>query len=267
MPLAPLFDAYDAVLLDLDGCVWVGARPTRGAADAISAIREAGKPLAFVTNDSHHTPEEYVRKLWSVGVRAALDEVVTVGSAVQFLLADEHPDGAATYVIGSPAVFRHVADAGQHVVNNTPRAQSADVVVLAGHEEMRLRDLQPALASALAGAELVATDRDGSYPSQDGVAPGTGAVVAALEYASGRRVRIVGKPEPELFLTAVDRLGAERALVIGDRIDADLAGASAAGLDAAIVLSGSSTRATAEAAADPTPVAVAADLHALALGS
>jgi HAD superfamily hydrolase (TIGR01450 family) len=267
MPLSPLFDAYDAVLLDLDGCVWVGARPTRGAADAISAIRGSGRPLAFVTNDSHHTPEEYVRKLWSVGVRAALDEVVTVGSAVQFLLATEHPDGAAAYVVGSPAVFRHVTEAGQHVVNDTPRAQTADVVVLAGHEEMRLRDLQPALASALAGADLVATDRDGSYPSEEGVTPGTGAVVAALEYASGRQVRIVGKPEPGLFNTAVDRLGAERALVIGDRVDADLAGAAAAGLDAAIVLSGSSSRETAEMACNPAPVAIADDLHALALGS
>jgi glycerol 3-phosphatase-2 len=266
MPLSPLLDAYDIVLLDLDGCVWVGNQATRGAAEAIGALRQAGKALAFVTNDSHHSPEEYVRKLWSLGVRASLDEVVTVGAAIQHFLA-ERGQGAPAYVIGSPAVFRHVSDSGQRVVNHTPRAGQAEVVVVAGHEELRLRDLQPAIQSVFGGAEMIATDRDPSYPSEEGVMPGTGAVVAALEYATGHSARIIGKPEPQLFLTALDRLDDGRALVVGDRLDADLAGAAAAGLDGAIVLSGSTDGAEAEQAENPALVAVAEDLHALVLGS
>jgi ribonucleotide monophosphatase NagD (HAD superfamily) len=114
---------------------------------------------------------------------------------------------------------------------------------------------------------MLATDRDPSYPSDDGLAPGTGAVLAALEYATGGRARIVGKPEPQLFHTALDRIGAGRTLVVGDRLDSDLAGAAAAGLDAAIVLSGVTGRDDAMLAADPTPVAVAEDLQALVLGT
>jgi HAD superfamily hydrolase (TIGR01450 family) len=266
MTLSPLINAYDAVLLDLDGCVWVGSSPTRGAPEAIAALRAAGKALAFVTNDSRHSPEEYVRKLWSLGIQASLDEVVTVGGAIQHVLA-ERPPGRPAYVIGSPAIYRHVTDAGHRIVNGTPRAAAAEVVVFASHDDLHFAEMRGAVQAVLAGAELIATDRDGSYPSADGMAPGTGAFLAALEYATGATGRVVGKPEPQLFHTALDRLAPGRALVIGDRLESDLAGAAAAGLDAAIVLTGVTSRAAAEAAADPAPVAIAEDLHALLLGS
>jgi len=266
MPLSPLLDVYSNVLLDLDGCVWVGGEATRGAADAIGALRSAGKTVAFITNDSRHSPEEYVRKLWSLGVRASLDEVVTVGGAVQFVLA-ERGTGATVFVIGSSAVYRHVSDSGQRIVNNTKRAAEAEVVVLAGHDELHFDELRVAVQALLAGAELIATDRDGSYPGSDGMAPGTGAFVAALEYATGTTARVVGKPERQLFDTALDRIGDGRTLVIGDRLDSDLAGAAAAGLDGAIVLSGVTSRQAADAASSPAPVAIADDLHALLLGS
>ncbi|MBV9050249.1 MAG: HAD-IA family hydrolase [Solirubrobacterales bacterium] len=114
---------------------------------------------------------------------------------------------------------------------------------------------------------MLAAGRDRTYPTDDGIAPATGAVVAALEYATERSARSVGKPAPEMFNAALDRLGPGRALMVGDRLDSDLAGAAAAGLDAAVVLTGVSSRIQAEAANDPTPVAVASDLHALLIGS
>src|SRR5438270_7396292 len=109
MALSPLLSKYDNVLLDLDGCIWVGNSPTRGAAEAVSELRAAGKRLAFVTNDARRSPEEYVRKLWSLGLKASLEEVVTVGGAIQYVLA-ERGRGRGAYVIGSAAIFRHVAD-------------------------------------------------------------------------------------------------------------------------------------------------------------
>ncbi len=264
MPLSPLLSRYDHVVLDLDGCVWVGDTCTRGAPEAISELRAAGKGLMFLTNDARRSPEEYVRKLWSLGLRASLEEVVTVGASIQHLLA-ERGSGRATYVIGSAAIFRHVADSGQRIVNGTDVESEAELVVVAGHDQLGFDELRVATQAVLAGAEMVAAGRDRTFPAGDGLVPGTGAIVAALEYATGETATAVGKPEPQIFYTALDRLGPGKTLVVGDRLDSDLGGAFAAGLDAAIVLTGVSSRAEAELAADPAPVMIAEDLKALTL--
>lgn len=265
MSLSPLLASYDNVALDLDGCVWVGSSCTPGAPEAVLELRAAGKGLAFMTNDSRHSPEEYVRKLWSLGVQASLEEVVTAGGAIQHVLA-ERRRGEGAYVIGSAAIFRHVAEAGHRILNGTERATEADVVIVAGHDDFNFRELREATQAVLGGAEMIAADRDHIFPSEDGIAPGTGAIVAALEYATGATAAVVGKPEPQIFRTALDRLGDGTTLVIGDRLDSDLAGAAAAGLDGAIVLTGVTSRTEAQGARDPVPVAVASDLHSLVLG-
>jgi HAD superfamily hydrolase (TIGR01450 family) len=205
-----------------------------------------------------------VRKLWSLGVQASLEEVVTVGCAIQHVLAERGPGRA--YVIGAPALFRHVADAGYRIVNNAQPPTDADVVIVAGHDNFNFTELQDGTRAVLAGAELIAAGRDRTFPGDDGLRPGSGAIVAALEYATERSARLVGKPEPQIFLTALDRLDGGRTLVVGDHLDSDLAGAAAAGLDAAIVLTGVATRQQAAAATDPAPVAVEDDLYALVTG-
>src|SRR3712207_7064152 len=105
MPLSDRVAPYDHVLLDLDGCLWVGDEPVPGAPEALHALREAGKAVAFLTNDPRHHPEAFVRKLWRLGVQASLDEVVTVGAGVQVLLASAGRPRAA-YVVGSPGIGR-----------------------------------------------------------------------------------------------------------------------------------------------------------------
>ncbi len=168
-------------------------------------------------------------------------------------------------MIGSSAVFRHVADSGQRIVNGTDRAAEAEVVVIAGHDEFDFAELRTATRAVLGGAEMLAANRDRTFPTDDGFSPGTGSIVAALEFATGQEATIVGKPNPQIFRTALDRLDPGRTLVVGDRLDADLAGAAAAGLDGAIVLTGVTSRRHAEEAADPAPVAIAENLHALIL--
>ena len=264
MPLSPLLQSYDHVLLDLDGCVWIQDTCIPGSPEALAELRAAGKTISFLTNDGRRSPEEYVRKLWSLGLKASLEEIVTVGAAIQYELAGRLP-GATAYVIGSAAIFRHVSESGHRIVNGTDRATSADVVVVAGHDDFSFAELRDATQAVLAGAELLAAARDRTFPAADGLWPGTGAIVAAVEYATERTARVVGKPDTVIFSTALDRLGPGRALMIGDRLDSDLAGAAAAGIDGAIVLSGVTSREQAQAASDPAPVAIAADLRALVM--
>src|SRR3954465_10713548 len=135
MPLSALLQRYEQVILDLDGCVWVGPDPLPGAADAIAALRDGGKRVAFVTNDPRHSGEEFVRKLWGMGVQASLADVVTVGAAMQHLLAETRRGGAA-FGIGTEPFCRHVAEAGVRIVNNTDLASRAELVIVAGTDEV-----------------------------------------------------------------------------------------------------------------------------------
>jgi ribonucleotide monophosphatase NagD (HAD superfamily) len=161
--------------------------------------------------------------------------------------------------------MRHVEDAGMRIVNGTEFATRADLVVVAGDESFDYADLRVAVQAVMRGADLLGAHRDRTFPMPDGAWPGSGSILAAVEYATNRRADTVGKPEAAIFGTALDRLGAGRALVVGDRLDADLAGAHAAGLDGAIVLTGVTGRTEAEAATDPRPVAVADTLADLVL--
>ena len=262
MPLSPLAERYDQFIVDLDGCVWVGDEPVEGSPVAIERLREAGRRVAFATNNSRRSGEDYVRKLWGMGIQASLGDVVTVGGAMQHLLAETR-HGLTAFVIGTEAMLRHVTEAGLKVMNGTDLATRADLVVVSDTEDVAYDDLKIACLALRRGADFLATSRDPTYPMPDGLWPGTGAVVAAIETASDREASIVGKPEPQLFMTAPERLGDGRTLVIGDRIGSDVEAAKRAGLDAALVLSGDSTAEEAEAARDPRPVAVAETLLAL----
>ncbi len=264
MDLSERVEPYDQVILDLDGCVWVGHEATAGAPQAIAALREAGKRVAFVTNDPLRATEDYVARLWSVGVQASVDDVVTVGGATQRLL-HETRSGSTAFVIGTESMRRHVAAAGLRALNGSDLAAEAEVVVVAGVDYLDLDDLRIATQALRSGAGLVATSRDAVYPTADGPSPGTGAILAAVEYASGATAKIVGKPEPELFRTALDRLGEGRTLAVGDRLDADVAAAAAAGLDAALVLTGGTTAEEADAASAPGLLHVAESLATLVL--
>jgi glycerol 3-phosphatase-2 len=259
--LTPLAARYDQFILDLDGCVWVGGEPTPGVVEALEELRDSGKRFAFATNNAFESGEDLVAQLWKIGVRASLGDVVTVGGAMQHRLAEQHT-GRTAYVIGSPPMLRHVGDAGLKVLNGTDLASRAEVVVVAGTTELVYADLRTAIQAVLRGADLLATARDPTYPQPDGLWPGTGAILAAVEYATAREAEIVGKPEPQLFLTAIDRLGEGSTLVIGDRVGSDLAAAAAADLDAALVRSDSSDHDELDGF-EPQPVAIGETLAGL----
>jgi glycerol-1-phosphatase len=261
VPLSALANRYDQFILDLDGCVWVGGKPTPGAVEALEEMRVAGKRLAFATNNAYESGEDLVAQLWRIGVRASLRDVVTAGGAMQHVLAETR-SGRTAFVIGMASMHRHVAAAGLKVLNRTDLASRAEVVVVAGTTDLVYDDLRRAVQAVNRGADLLATARDPTYPQPDGLWPGTGAILAAVEYATGRTAEIVGKPEPQLFNTAMDRLGEGRTLVVGDRVRSDLAAAAAAGLDAALVQSDASDHSDLDGF-EPRPVAVGETLAGL----
>jgi glycerol 3-phosphatase-2 len=263
VPLSILARSYDQFILDLDGCVWIGDEPTPRAVEAVEALRDAGKEVAYATNDPRSATEDYVARLWKIGIRASVRDVVTVGGALQHLLAVTR-SGRTAFAIGTDALRRHVTEAGLKVLNGTDLASRAEVVVVGGTEELVYDDLRFGALAVRRGADFLATARDPTYPQPDGLWPGTGAILAAVEVASGRTAEIVGKPQPQLLLTALDRLGEGRTLVVGDRVDTDLTAAAAAELDAALVLSGGTKR-EALNGFNPEPVAVTDTLADLLL--
>jgi HAD superfamily hydrolase (TIGR01457 family) len=254
-----LADRYDAFLFDLDGVLYRGPEPVEGAASAVEALRGSGKRLAFMTNNSSRTPQEVVEHLRSVGIAAAEDEVETSARSTGRLLADR---GARTgFVIGERGLREAVAAAGVRLLEDG--AERGDAVVVGWDREVDFAKLRTAAVLVQRGAALIASNADPSYPAPDGLVwPGAGAILAAVEATTGVRAEVVGKPHAPIFRAALERAGGGVPLVIGDRLETDVAGAAELGWDSLLVLTGIASRADAERSR-PAPTFVADDLSAL----
>jgi glycerol-1-phosphatase len=228
-------DRFDGFALDLDGVVWLSGQPIPGSAEAIAALRARGHRVVFLTNDPRSTREEYAQRLRSIGVEADAPDVLTSAAAVAEQLGREVP-GATVFVVGSEALRQELASAGVKVVD--AGEGSVDAVVVGGHTGFDYPELHAAMNAVRAGARLWATNRDPVYPTAKGLLPGTGAIVAAVETASGQVARVAGKPEPPMFEAARRHLVAERPAVVGDSLDSDIAGGDNAGFGTILVLTG-----------------------------
>lgn len=256
-------DAYDAFLLDLDGVLFRGPEAIPGAADVMAELRRRGARAVFLTNNSSRTPAQVAETLRGMGFEAAPDDVMTSGVAAARLVADAAADGrdATAYVIGEDGIRAALRQAGVEVVDGTP--ERTGFVVVGWDRGVTYDRLRTASVLVRGGARLIATNADATYPAPGGqLWPGAGALLAAVETASGTRATVVGKPEPPLFRAALERAGTRRALVVGDRLETDLTGALSAGLDAAVVFSGAAVPADL-LDADVEAVAAMADLRGL----
>jgi glycerol-1-phosphatase len=234
-----LADPYDAILLDLDGVLYRWPEPIEGAADAVRALRDAGKRIAFVTNNSSRTPAQVAERLATVGVDAAPEEVVSSALATATLLAERGVRSA--FVVGEDGLLEALADAGIRVVHAS--AHEVDVVVVGFDRGADYAKLKDAAVLVQRGVSLVASNADASFPAPGGESwPGAGALLAAIETTTGTRGQVVGKPEPPLFERALAFAGGGRPLVVGDRLDTDIAGAARLGWDSALVLTGDARR-------------------------
>ena len=269
-----LADRFAGLLIDLDGVVWIGREPVAGAAETLAALLEDGRELVFVTNNPGRHPAAYAERLRELGVEVGPERIVTAGTAVARLAGQAAGSGGGAFVIGGPALKEMVAATGARVLEGEA-AEEADVVVVSGHRGFDYAELLTAKRALDRGAALFATSHDPTMPFPGGEVPGTGAILAAVETASGRRAEIAGKPERHLFEMAQEALAcsfsgddnekeqASRPVaMVGDRLSSDIVGGARAGLETVLVLSGTTTREEA-AAADPAPDFVLDDLTGL----
>ncbi len=259
-----LADEFDGLLVDLDGVVWIGREMVPGSVDALQRLLGAGKEIVFVTNNPGKPAAAYMERLREAGIPVADDRVVTAGESTASLAAESAGAGAAEFVIGAPAFHDTVAAAGLELLEGEA-GREANVVLVSGHRGFDYEELLTATLALQRGAALFATSHDPTLPMPGGAWPGTGAILAAVETASGAVAEIGGKPEPHLFAMARGRLGAaERVAMVGDRVSSDIAGGREAGLETVLVLSGATSREEAGAAV-PRPDHVVENLAALAL--
>lgn len=246
--VAPWLGGIAAVLSDLDGVVWRGDEVLPGAPELFAELRRRDLPFAFATNNSAKTPVQYAARLTAAGIPVAARQVVTSGVVTARYLAENYGPGSQVHVLGSPALVELIAAEGLNVTGSDLSATHDDwpqVVVAGMDRELSYGKLAAAAAAVRSGADLLGTNGDPTFPVPGGLLPGTGSIIAALETATGRKAKLLGKPEAPMFEYALQLLGAEpaRTVMIGDRLDTDVLGARRAGLRTALVLTGATTAA------------------------
>lgn len=244
------------VLCDLDGVVYRAHEPCPGAVEGITAARDSGLPVLFMTNNASRTPDDVARQLTGLGLPTKADEVLTASQVAAALVASEYPSvapggGGAVLAVGGPGVGAALEEHGLRWVDAATvqaapadRPVQVDVVVQGYGPDVAVADLTEAAYAVAAGAAWVATNDDATLPTERGLAPGNGSLLAAVRHATGAEPRVVGKPHAHAYQEGLARLGVapQECLMIGDRLDTDIAGARALGLPSALVLTGVSTR-------------------------
>lgn len=243
---------FDGLIVDLDGVVWIGSTPVPGSVAALAELRGRGIRLLFMTNDPRGSRAEYAARLGRLGIRVAESEIVTSGSALASLIGEREGAGRTAFVIGSPSLKAELVGVGLEL-RAGKAGREADLVAVGGHEGFDYDELRIAAQAVRRGARLYAAGRDATFPMPDGPWPGTGSVLAAVETAAGRKAIVAGKPEPFIFDVARSLLaGCRRVAIVGDHLDADIAGGKRAGLMTILVLSGATAQEDlATAAVDP----------------
>ncbi len=238
----PALGDMRAAVIDMDGVLWEGDRPMPGLVEFFDALRQRQIRFVLATNNASRTPEQYLAKLARMGVTATADEIFTSAMATAFYLSERSPAGARLYVIGEDGLLRALGERGFTFCELYQNG--ADYVVVGMDHGLSWDKLATATLNIRAGAVFVGTNPDVTLPTEHGITHGNGAILAALQTATGVAPIVIGKPEPTMYQQALRRLGSDPALTvgIGDRLETDILGAVRAGLPSVLVLSGVSRR-------------------------
>jgi len=224
-----------ALLFDMDGVLYRGRRPLPGARALIDSLQRAGTRFALVTNNSTRSPYQYVRHLAAMGMRIPASQIVTSSVGTATYLRTVLRPRSRVLVVGEPALRRAVTKAGFELSWDAARA-----VVVGLDRRVTYKKLTLALAALNRGAAFVATNPDPMLPTEAGLLPGAGSIVAALRFASGREPVVIGKPDPRLLHEAMMRTGTrpEQTAMVGDQRSTDIAAGRAAGVFTILVMTG-----------------------------
>jgi 4-nitrophenyl phosphatase len=224
----------------MDGVLYRGDTLIPEVPALLQALDDARIGWAMATNNSTSTPRQYAEKLARMGIDVPAERVVTSGVATAAYLKTQFPRGTPVYVVGMAALEEAMFADGHFV----PAGRDAEVVVSGANFELRYEHLKIACLAIRDGASYVATNADKTFPTEEGLIPGSGAIVAALSAATGVDPTIVGKPNPELVESSMRIIGvtAQHALMVGDRLDTDILAGQRAGTRTLLVLTGVSTR-------------------------
>ncbi|HET8907957.1 MAG TPA: HAD-IIA family hydrolase [Ktedonobacterales bacterium] len=257
---------YRTYLLDLDGVIYRGNLLLPGARELVEWIDATGRQALYLSNNSFATPEAVAAKLARLGMPRPEERVFTAGQAAVRAIAERFP-GGRVYLLTVPALDVMAERVGLRPVWRDGRdGEVPDAVMIGLDRTVTYERLSSALRAVLAGAAFYAVNRDPRLPVEDGFEPGTGSLVAALEYATGKRAETIGKPAPGIALEAMRMLNADPSstLMVGDGLDLDIVAGHAARVTTALVLTGlTSGEEAASATGERRPDMVFPDLPAL----
>lgn len=230
-------DGVDALLADLDGVLYAAAEPIPYAVDAVNELVAQGLRVGYITNNASRRDDEVAAQLRGYGLSVEPRDVITSPQAAVEVLRGLVPDGSKVLVIGGVGLTHELALAGYTIIDSAEDSPAA--VVQGFHPSVGWANLaEAAFAIQHLGIPWVATNQDWTIPHSRGVAPGNGTLVSAVHTATGTLPVVAGKPEKPIFDVAAARFGAQRPLVVGDRLDTDVLGATRAGIASALVLTG-----------------------------
>jgi glycerol-1-phosphatase len=234
-----LLDNYDSLLLDLDGVVYRGQSAVPHAVESINRAASTYK-IGYVTNNSSRTPAAITAQLVSFGLDATEEQIVASARAGAKLLLDRIPAGSKVLVVGGEGLRSECVAVGFELADSS--ADGPIAVIQGFSPDVSWRNLAEASFAIQNGAIWVATNQDWTIPLEAGIAPGNGTLVGAVHTAVGILPDFAGKPFSPIFEQAVEQLDIKKPLMVGDRIDTDIRGAKAVGMDSAVVLTGIATR-------------------------
>ncbi len=240
----PSLSDIQHLIIDMDGVLYRGDQPMPRLREFFAFLRKRPIPFILATNNSTRTPQEYAEKLARMGVPVSPDEIMHSGQATARYLARSYPRETRVHVFGMPSLKQAMIDEGFILAD-----ENVQLVVASMDRNVTYEKLKRATLLIRGGARFIATNLDPTNPSEEGLIPGTGSMIAALATASETQPTSIGKPEPIMYQLAFEQMGAqpETTAAIGDRVDTDILGGKRAGLITICVLSGSSNRAEAEA--------------------